>query len=212
MPVWPVDPLDAAVGLSLTLGWTADSLLLRSRLRAARRDPLTGLYTRQPWANRARRVAAQPSALVLLADVDAFKRTNDMFGHLAGDAVLAVTGRRLAAWAGQRRGVAGRLGGDEFAAVVICRAGDIETALDSLATAFAEPVAAGPGVEVPVSATVGAALATGCPRGDLRGALAAADAAMYRAKQAGTRWQLAAHRHGDVIGRAPLRRARYHGS
>ncbi len=205
---------DAVAGLSLLAGWAADSLVLRSRLRAARRDPLTALFTRDPWARRARRIAARPAALVLLADVDSFKRINDTFGHLAGDAVLAATGQRLAAWAAQCHGVAGRLGGDEFAAAVICHIGGAAAAaaLDSLAAALAVPVVARPGVLVPVSVTVGAARASRFPRGDLPAALAAADAAMYRARRAGARWQLAARQEeAPVTGRAPHRRARHHG-
>ncbi len=127
--------------------------------------------------------------------------------------MLAATGRRLAAWAAQCHGVAGRLGGDEFAAAVICHIGGAEAAaaLDSLAAALAVPVVARPGVLVPVSVTVGAARASRFPRGDLPAALAAADAAMYRARRAGARWQLAARQEAPVTGRAPHRRARHHG-
>jgi two-component system cell cycle response regulator len=55
--------------------------------------------------------------LLLLFDLDGFKSYNDTFGHLAGDALLARLGDRLAA-AVSEHGAAYRLGGDEFCAFV----------------------------------------------------------------------------------------------
>ncbi|WP_374674196.1 diguanylate cyclase [Ideonella sp.] len=81
------------------------------------RDPLTGLANRRYF--REALAARQPGrgegfhgGLVLL-DVDHFKRINDDYGHVAGDAVLVEVARRLEACV--RSGdVACRWGGEEF--------------------------------------------------------------------------------------------------
>jgi diguanylate cyclase (GGDEF)-like protein len=60
--------------------------------------------------------ADQPSALVM-ADVDHFKRVNDIHGHQVGDAILRELGQRLRQ-ATQGKGSAYRYGGEEFAAIL----------------------------------------------------------------------------------------------
>ncbi|MFF7771235.1 GGDEF domain-containing protein [Streptomyces massasporeus] len=160
------------------VGWALHSGLLARRLAAARRDPLTGLYTRAGWTTRAEHVLANhPCALVLLVDLDDFKAINDNHGHAAGDAVLTATADRLTAWCG-RHGIAARLGGDEFAAIV----SDLGTvSLFDLRTALDQPVTHN-GHALPVSASVGHCLSAELPVPTLTDALSAADAAMYAAK------------------------------
>ncbi|WP_241518614.1 GGDEF domain-containing protein [Streptomyces sp. CB03238] len=97
----------------LAAGWSAHVLWLRRRLHTARRDPLTGLRTREGFTRRATALLKDPRAVVVLADVDHFKQINDQYGHAAGDALLKATADRLAHYVGTS-GVAGRLGGDEF--------------------------------------------------------------------------------------------------
>jgi two-component system, cell cycle response regulator len=87
----------------------------------ANRDALTGLRNRRALlADLERATAAatesQPK-LMLLFDLNGFKRYNDTFGHPAGDALLARLGGRLAECAGES-GHAYRLGGDEFCALI----------------------------------------------------------------------------------------------
>ena len=53
----------------------------------------------------------------MLFDLDGFKSYNDTFGHLAGDALLARLGGKLAA-AVAPAGDAFRLGGDEFCVLI----------------------------------------------------------------------------------------------
>ncbi|GGC01820.1 putative bifunctional diguanylate cyclase/phosphodiesterase [Cellulomonas carbonis] len=90
----------------------------------ARTDELTGLANRRAFYDEATRVLATGRpATVLLLDLDGFKEVNDSLGHGAGDALLALVARRLAAEArrggGGREGdVVARLGGDEFAALL----------------------------------------------------------------------------------------------
>ncbi|HEY3759568.1 MAG TPA: diguanylate cyclase [Solirubrobacteraceae bacterium] len=87
----------------------------------ANRDALTGLRNRRALlADLARETAAATEShpkLMLLFDLNGFKRYNDTFGHPAGDALLTRLGRRLAERAGET-GHAYRLGGDEFCALI----------------------------------------------------------------------------------------------
>ncbi|MFF7202052.1 GGDEF domain-containing protein [Streptomyces sp. NPDC008141] len=173
----------------LAAGWTAHVRWLHGRLNTARRDPLTGLVTRDGFTRRATALLKDPRAVVVLADVDRFKQINDTHGHAAGDALLKATGERLARHVG-RTGVAGRLGGDEFAAVVIDEHGTTADLLAVLHRVLARPVDGhDPAVHTTVS--LGWVRAADFPDDGLSGLLRRADEAMYAAKQ----------------GRAGLRRA-----
>lgn len=174
----------AAIGAAtpLVIGWALHARALRRRLHVARRDPLTGLRTRDAFARRATRLLKDPRAIVVLADVDRFKQINDRHGHAAGDALLKATAERLAHHAG-RSGVAGRLGGDEFAAVFIDEHGAASDLFAFLHGALARPV---DGLDPDVATTVslGWVRAADCPGEDLSTLLRRADEAMYAAKQA----------------------------
>jgi diguanylate cyclase (GGDEF)-like protein len=80
--------------------------------------------------------AANPLVLILF-DLDGFKSYNDTFGHLAGDAVLARLGSKLAA-AVASHGTAYRLGGDEFCVLLAAQSTELETALAAAARALEE--------------------------------------------------------------------------
>ncbi len=111
-------------------------------------DVLTGL------GNRRKLVAdleaeldaatADDPRILLLFDLDGFKRYNDSYGHLAGDALLTRLGRKLAS-AVRPYGEAYRLGGDEFCAVVTADPDRLE---DLLAAASAALTERGEGFEV----------------------------------------------------------------
>lgn len=81
-------------------------------------DRLTGLLDRWGWDDKApdalgrARRRGQPAALLII-DLDYFKRINDEFGHLAGDAFLRSSAGVIRAATGDA-GLAGRYGGDEF--------------------------------------------------------------------------------------------------
>ena len=95
--------------------------LLAASGELAERDALTGLGNRRALLRDLERATATASLeqpkLLLLFDLNGFKRYNDTFGHPAGDALLARLGGRLAERAAGR-GRAYRLGGDEFCALV----------------------------------------------------------------------------------------------
>ncbi|MFD0152258.1 GGDEF domain-containing protein [Streptomyces sp. NPDC055721] len=170
----------AAAG-PLAAGWSGHVLWLRKRLHTARRDPLTGLRTREGFTRRATALLRDERAVVILADVDHFKQINDRHGHAAGDALLKATADRLAHYVG-REGVAGRLGGDEFAAVVLDTHGTVADLLAVLHGVLARPAdAANPAVRTTVS--LGWVRAADFPSDDLSALLSRADEAMYAAKQ-----------------------------
>ncbi len=86
--------------------------------RQAREDPLTGLMNRRAFDEALAREFASavrddtPLTLVL-ADLDHFKRINDGYSHIAGDAALRAAADTIRAHAGKRVPVA-RWGGEEF--------------------------------------------------------------------------------------------------
>lgn len=92
------------------------------RVRAAERDPLTGLLTRLYLETRLPRLLeevdrrGQPASC-LLVDLDHFKSINDVHGHLAGDGVLARIGAVLLEVL-RETDSAIRYGGEEFLAIL----------------------------------------------------------------------------------------------
>jgi diguanylate cyclase (GGDEF)-like protein len=105
-------------------------------------DPLTGLYNRQTFDDRMRRVAlstarqrrvadgpAGAGVCFALFDIDHFKRVNDQYGHLYGDEVLALFSR-LMLQSFRHEDMLFRYGGEEFA-VVLSNA-DLKIALAAL--------------------------------------------------------------------------------
>lgn len=199
-------PLVAAAALSALAGWTVHAAYARRALTAARRDPVTGLPGRDGWTAQARRIMrGTGTRTVILVDLDRFKHVNDTYGHAAGDELLAVTAARLRSWGDRVGGSAcGRLGGDEFTAITRRTVTEAETA--DLAALLSRPaVLPGSAVTIPVTASVGAAACAG--RG-LSADLAAADAAMYRAKHAGGGYRIVIP--ADPVP-APGARTRHHG-
>jgi diguanylate cyclase (GGDEF)-like protein len=176
------------------------NLRLQEALRdKSRRDALTGLFNRRYLDEtlgrefaRARR-EGRPVAVVM-TDVDHFKRFNDVYGHEAGDAVLAAVAGVLSASV-RGEDVACRYGGEEFCLVM--PGADLETArrrAEEVRKTVAEldlshrSRAVGP-------ITLSAGVATFPARGEAE-VVAAADAALYRAKRTG-RNRVAAD-EGDV--------------
>ncbi|MEV6729070.1 GGDEF domain-containing protein [Streptomyces sp. NPDC051364] len=180
-----------SAALPLASGWSVHSLWMRRRIDAARRDPLTGLWTRDAFEGRARKSLAQKcQRAVLVLDLDRFKEINDALGHAAGDAVIRETGQRLGRWAEEHAGVAGRLGGDEFAAVIPGYGIDkLRVDLFLLIGWLDQPVPH-EGHPIEVHASIGAAYYRK-GTGDLSTLLRRADEQMYKAKQRGGGWRIA---------------------
>jgi two-component system cell cycle response regulator len=127
---------------------------------------------------------ASPVALILW-DLDRFKAVNDRFGHPAGDLVLEATARAVAGVI-RREDVFGRYGGEEFA--LVCRGATpdgIRRTAERLREAVERTVVGIESTALRVTASFGVAL---CPAVGVASAtelIAAADAAMYRAKSLG---------------------------
>jgi diguanylate cyclase (GGDEF)-like protein len=119
-------------------------------------DPLTQLGNRRrlrvDLERRCSAAAQGTPALLMLFDLDGFKLYNDTFGHLAGDALLAHLGRKLAA-AAAPYGVAYRLGGDEFCVLMDVSDDRLDEAIGAVARALVER-----GEEFSIGASYGAVL------------------------------------------------------
>ncbi len=170
-------------------------------------DMLTGLPNRAALSTRLATVLAAPGRVaVLLVDLDGFKEVNDTFGHAAGDAVLAMTARRMATVIGEApERCAARLGGDEF--VVLCDADDATAVGDTLIEALRQPVEV-QGMSFTLGASVGVRVADGgVDRPDE--VLRDADIALYEAKRAGRGRQVRFERAmGEELHERVLMRAR----
>lgn len=82
-------------------------------------DVLRGLLNRRHWGDAVKAALAGTlgQAVLLLIDIEHFKRVNDQHGHTAGDEVVRVVGAAIHN-AIRERDLAGRYGGDEFATVL----------------------------------------------------------------------------------------------
>lgn len=96
-------------------GRKADEERLR---RMAVQDPLTGLANRRGIETALDEMAtARRPAAALLVDIDAFRSTNDGFGHRVGDRLLTAVAQRISDCVGPAD-VVGRIGADEFVVVM----------------------------------------------------------------------------------------------
>jgi two-component system cell cycle response regulator len=172
---------------------TADRLRanMRDGLRAALTDPLTGLYNRRyalPHMKRLaeRSVARGRSYALLVADLDHFKRVNDVYGHSSGDAVLVELAERLRNNL-RAADLIARLGGEEFLIVMpdASREAAKRTAERLCAVMTEQPVPLPDGGEVRVTLSIG--VAVGHPNdGESPETLVdKADRALYGAKSQG---------------------------
>lgn len=129
----------AAVVVRLALTFRENRRLFELTRREAVTDALTGLANRRRLVSDLDRVMAEATLeapwILLLFDLDGFKRYNDSFGHPAGDALLNRLGARLGA-VPPPDGAAYRLGGDEFCllapASIIPAAELIDAAVEAL--------------------------------------------------------------------------------
>lgn len=171
-----------------------ESRRLNHRLERARRaaqeqastDMLTGLSNRRAFDTVLVRAVHDGGPFALLhLDLDFFKQVNDTHGHAAGDLVLRVSARRMLSVVRAHDMIA-RVGGDEFVLLLpgIDSPGVVETVARRLVTVLCEPVSDG-AQTYRISASIGATLSryhAGCTPGEI---MAAADRALYAAKEAG---------------------------
>ena len=160
----------------------------------ARNDSKTGLLNAATWeresaAEVARAVRTGSPLAIAMVDIDKFKVINDTYGHLVGDQVLKEIANTLNALL-RDYDLAGRFGGEEFSLLLPqTRAVDAFRIAERVRANIAGLSVIAPGstggerVHVTVSIGV-AALDSGSKR-ELSELVAAADAALYRAKDGG---------------------------
>ncbi|GAB2610251.1 hypothetical protein Aab01nite_24440 [Paractinoplanes abujensis] len=152
-------------------------------------DPLTGLWNYRYLRESLRREVERASRFgrmlaVLVLDLDHFKEVNDTYGHAAGDAVLGEFARRIRV--GLREvDVAFRQGGEEF--VVLLPETDAyggAIVAERLGAAVRGRPVAVDAVQIPITVSIGVAVYPEHGENSVQ-VLAAADRALYAAKNAG---------------------------
>ena len=159
--------------------------------RRAQTDALTRLPNRlslEAWLDEAVESSMRGGdGLSLLAvDIDHFKRVNDTHGHPTGDRALTAVARAIQGVL--RHGdVAGRWGGEEFLVVLTACAPDALGTLAERVRCSVEELelAADDGTPIPLTVSVGGAVLAGSSDRPVADLVAAADRALYRAKEGG---------------------------
>jgi diguanylate cyclase (GGDEF)-like protein len=155
------------------------------------RDALTGLANRRQFESvltrELDRVArAGEPALLLMLDIDHFKRVNDSHGHGAGDLVLKAVADALMHCVRPMDTVA-RIGGEEFAiALPNCPPAFGPMVAERIRARIERtPIAIGPGASISVTVSLGGAFAPQWVRSNLKLWLERADKQLYLAKRNG---------------------------
>ncbi|MEO8706819.1 MAG: GGDEF domain-containing protein [Kofleriaceae bacterium] len=167
-----------------------DESFHESLLSSALRDPSTKLFNRRYLMDRldselkfARR--HETAVSVLMLDLDHFKRINDSYGHLGGDAVLAHMATVLV-HAVRNEDVVARFGGEEF--VIVLRAISIDLAVqlgERLRRLVEATTIDHQDKQIKTTVSIGAAGFPSTKAETVEQLLEAADQALYRAKHAG---------------------------
>jgi two-component system, cell cycle response regulator len=188
---------DFLAHLGLVAAICVENAVNRARLlRSGVTDFLTGFHNRRYLHARlreelARAQRARHALVCLMIDVDHFKRINDQYGHLAGDAVLREVAQRIDAEM-RLSDTGARFGGDEFAMVLshATMSDGEKVAARVLHAVREQPITVGKGAAETVTLSIGVAAAKpGAGQRDYKvlaeRLIAEADAALYRAKSAG---------------------------
>lgn len=156
----------------------------------ATRDSLTGLYLRREFIRLAKIELARATRFptdtgILMVDLDFFKRINDTLGHPAGDAVLQQVGALLTKGV-RSTDIVARMGGEEFIVLLpnTSRDGSLAVAEKLRALVRERPLEID-GKLIPVTASLGVSGFSRTQQGAIESLYAAADHALYTAKQRG---------------------------
>lgn len=187
----------AAVTAVILIGSTELIYFLQARIEAAAADlhrwsvtdPLTGLANRHGPELGFESLSRAPQLTVLAIDVDDFKAINDTYGHAAGDDALvhlAVTLRTVTS----SDPVVCRTGGDEFVLLAPSMRPSALTSTVKRAAAL---------LPLPLSVSIGSAVAAPHRLRSLWPLVDAADAALIRAKRSRRQQAMATHTDGAPI-------------
>lgn len=168
---------------------------VRTGLKAAVFDPLTGLHNRRYALPHLDHIAEHAVATarpfsVMVADLDHFKGINDRYGHAAGDSVLVQTAERLR---NNLRGMdlVARIGGEEFL-IVMPGTGlaDAEKTAAAICADIGNRGFVVPGTPQPIHVTISIGLSVGPMEEEghqlsAEALMARADRALYTAKTHG---------------------------
>ncbi len=187
-PILSLETLLFAIGTAFIILVMAKERSDQIHRVAASTDALTGVSNRRGFTDEAERLIRKAAwkkqpVTVLMFDLDHFKSVNDRFGHGTGDEVLRVFAM-TATLTLRATDLFGRIGGEEFVAIL---PGDIHvasTAAERVRAAFEQAGGEVAGHKIGVTVSIGLATAYELPC-DLTDLLARADAALYRAKEAG---------------------------
>jgi diguanylate cyclase (GGDEF)-like protein len=150
-------------------------------------DPLTGLYNRRKFDETlnqevSRALRYGPVSLAVI-DLDYFKSVNDQYGHQAGDDALKAVAKVLRTCC-RTTDTCARLGGDEFAIILPhSDANAAEVVRRRIQYQIARTLVKLADREVSIGLSIGVATLPGDATSAVE-LIAAADAAMYQAKQA----------------------------
>lgn len=171
--------------------------------RLACHDSLTGLPNRALMLDRLRQALSQAERQrktvgVLFIDLDDFKRVNDDLGHSTGDTVLQHVATRLLSCI-RACDTACRYGGDEFIILLPEMRGldEVERVRQKILDHLSQPHRLGSEVVV-VRGSIGSAV-FGRDAANCEDLIAAADAAMYRAKRLPRRIGTSGASSGPVV-------------
>lgn len=150
---------------------------------AARRDPLTHVYNRTTFRSEVEEymsdVGQNRQGIMILLDVDNFKRINDRFGHLEGDRALRRVTELLKS-VFRSDDLIGRLGGDEF--MVFIKGGIQRAALEERVQSFLSALQKDE--SEPITCSAGIAFVSG-ESFSFEESICQADMALYKSKKMG---------------------------
>ena len=178
-------PIDAKELIATVV---ANGRRARQMVDTASKDTLTGVlkhsFIKEHLAAELERAQrSQGSTCAVMIDLDHFKQVNDTHGHLVGDVVIRALANLLRQRLRAIDGV-GRLGGEEFLAVLSnCESAEAVQVVEGIRQRFAQIGFAGK--DGPFHCSFSAGVAQGGGGDAVVDVLAAADRALYRAKEQG---------------------------
>jgi diguanylate cyclase (GGDEF)-like protein len=175
------------VGISVDI--TQEKKMMEELQFRAAHDGLTGIWNRSAIVELMHRefeAAARIGAStgVIMLDLDLFKDVNDTYGHLAGDVALKEAARRIQE-AIRSYDLVGRYGGEEFVIVLPrCDSEQLNVCAERIRSAIGETPFAVESTTIRITASLGLTVVNPAIFTEHQ-ALAAADAALYHAKELG---------------------------